>query len=539
MPSISEKPVEIWGGMECTINRVGNAYFNQLEYSGHLERPDDIALFAGLGIKKMRYPILWEQHQTADFEKTASRLEELRNRGIGMIAGLVHHGSGPEPVHMLEENFAAGLAEYAGEVARRFPWIDHYTPVNEPLTTARFCGLYGIWHPHERSDRSFCRILINECRATILAMQAIWKINPAAKLVQTEDLGIIHSTPLLKYQADFENERRWLSIDLLCGKVNASHALWTYLLDSGIAPGELAFFHDHACPPDVLGFNHYLTSERYLDENLADYPQEFWGGNGNHHYADVEAVRVATAVPAGLAGLLKQAWERYGLPIAVTEVHLACSREEQMRWLLEAWQTACRLKAGGIPVVAVTPWALLGSYGWNRLLTGPKGAYEPGLFDLSGGSPKPTVLAAMVKAFANNQTFEHPVLLVKGWWHRSSRVIYGQPETQERISGPAIRISGSLADDLSRICQERGINYQLEAGGCTNLWAVIEAGDSMIIRIEDRADLIIALPEFHPGVALWRGLDLMLDGETGYWSYDADGELRQGIDHNAPYLLAS
>ena len=56
-------------------------------------------------------------------------------------------------------------------------------------------------------------------------MQAIRRVNPAAQLVQTEDMGKTFSTPRLQYQADFENERRWLSFDLLCGRVGPDHPL--------------------------------------------------------------------------------------------------------------------------------------------------------------------------------------------------------------------------------------------------------------------------------------------------------------------------
>jgi dTDP-4-dehydrorhamnose reductase len=114
------------------------------------------------------------------------------------------------------------LADYAKEVARKFPWIKYYTPVNEPLTTARFSGLYGLWYPHATNNKSFLVMLLNQLKAVVLSMKAIREINPDAKLVQTEDLAKIHSTPKLKYQRDFENHRRWLSYDLLCGKVTAN-----------------------------------------------------------------------------------------------------------------------------------------------------------------------------------------------------------------------------------------------------------------------------------------------------------------------------
>ncbi len=239
--------IELWGGIECTINRVLDTYFDQLHYSGHYEREEDIELFAGLGIKKIRYPVLWEKHEpepdtAIDWNATEKKLNRLKELGIIPIAGLVHHGSGPKFANILDEKFPHALANYAAKAAQKFPWLEYYTPINEPLTTARFCGLYGIWHPHKQDDKSFARIVLNECKATVLCMEAIRKVNPDAKLIQTEDLGKTHSTALMKYQADFENQRRWLAFDLLCGKVNPAHPLWQYLTGAGITRDELIFF---------------------------------------------------------------------------------------------------------------------------------------------------------------------------------------------------------------------------------------------------------------------------------------------------------
>ena len=51
----------------------------------------------------------------------------------------------------------------------------------------------------------------------------------------------------------------------------------------------------------------------------------------------MQALRVVAQGVAGLESLLEEAWARYRLPIAVTEVHNGSSRDEQMRWLKEAW----------------------------------------------------------------------------------------------------------------------------------------------------------------------------------------------------------
>jgi len=216
---------EVWGGIECTINRVQDVFRDQLLYSGHYTRDGDIERFAELGIKKLRYPLLWEFHQPAadtmiDWSWTEKQLAAIRKKHIKPIAGLVHHGSGPAFTDLTDPDFPYKLASYAKAVAKKFPWIEYYTPINEPLTTARFSGLYGFWYPHIKNELTFFKMLINQLKGVVLSMEAIRKINPQAKLAQTEDLCKTHSTALLSYQADFENERRWLTYDLLCGHVN-------------------------------------------------------------------------------------------------------------------------------------------------------------------------------------------------------------------------------------------------------------------------------------------------------------------------------
>ncbi|MEO6314742.1 MAG: family 1 glycosylhydrolase [Chitinophagaceae bacterium] len=448
---------EIWAGLECTINRVDEHFRDQLADTGHYQRPGDIAAFAELGIKKIRYPILWEQHQPGKDGRTnwrwiSGKLEELRKSNIVPIAGLLHHGSGPVGTDLLQDEFPVKLAAYAATVATRFPWIEYYTPVNEPLTTARFSGLYGFWYPHRQDEFSYVKMLLNQVKAIILCMEAIRKINPQAKLVQTEDLAKTHSTALLAYQAEFENQRRWLTYDLLCGKFTADHFFWNYFLQLGIKESELNFFTTHCCTPDIIGFNYYATSERYLDENIAAYEQHLHGGNHQHRYADTDAVRSGRM--EGLATLLSEAWQRYQLPMAVTECHLNCTREEQMRWLHELWTASCRLNAAGIPVKAVTAWALLGAYDWDSLLLEKNHRYESGIFDAASGALRPTILAKMITQYARGKSFHHPLLEKNGWWHSRSPGARGT-----RNSRPLLIIGDEHARQSTFIaaCENRGI----------------------------------------------------------------------------------
>jgi dTDP-4-dehydrorhamnose reductase len=207
-----------------------------------------------------------------------------------------------------------------------------------------------------------------------------------------------------------------LGTDLLCGRVDRRHPLSSWLRAAGATEAELAWHLEWPCVPDVFGCNYYPTSERLLDPHLGRWPAETHGGNGRHRYADVAAVRCREL--RGVARLLTDVWERYQRPVAITECHLGCTREEQLRWLLEVWDEVGLARSRGVPVVAFTPWAMLGSYDWHCLMVRDEGRYEPGLFDVRGPIPRPTALAAAVRTLAAGGRPEHPTLDGPGWWRR-------------------------------------------------------------------------------------------------------------------------
>ena len=473
-------PLELWVGIECTCNRVGDNFIDQLESGGHDHRDSDLDLLADLGVRTVRYPLLWERTapdgvNEARWEWADRRLAGLRARGIEPIVGLLHHGSGPRYTSLLDPEFADKFAAYAAAVARRYPWITRYTPINEPLTTARFSALYGHWFPHARDDRSFARAIVNELRGIQLAMRAIRDVNSNAVLIQTEDLGKTYSTPRLEYQAQFENERRWLTFDALCGAWDHESTMWRFLRWAGIAERELEQLRAESSKPDVLGINHYVTSERFLDERLDRYPQAAHGGNQSDVYADVEAARVLADGCGGPRMVMAEAWKRYGLPIALTEVHIGATREDQLRWLHEAWCAAREARETGADVRAVTAWSLFGAFDWHALVTRSDGHYEPGAFDVRGPSPRPTAVAAMIRALARTGHYEHAVLHTPGWWKRADRLQYRtvdertEQELSPELSRGASRgrpllitgATGTLGRAFARACDERGIPYRL------------------------------------------------------------------------------
>ena len=420
--------LQMWGGVECTINRVHDTFFSQLTLNGHLERVEsDLDLFKDIGITALRTSLHWERSDAPEsWHLWDHLLGEMSLRQMTPIVGLLHHGSGPPSTDLLDPAFPERLAQHARFVAERYPHVLDYTPVNEPQTTGRFSCLYGFWYPHHRSMPSYVRSLHNQLKGVGLSMQAIRDIQPEARLIHTEDAGATYSTPQLEPFRQQREHRRWLGTDLLTGVVDRRHPLFSFLIENGLTEREIFWFVENPCPPSVLGLNYYVTSDRFLDHRTDLYPFLPGGDTGDEPLVDTEAVRVRPEGITGVRTILHQAWERYKLPLAITECHLGCHALEQVRWLAEVWGDTCQARAEGVDVRAVTLWALLGSFNWSNLCTRPDGLYEPGIFELTDGVPRPTPLGMAAERLARNLPLE-PLATEPGWWRRADRLIIPTP----------------------------------------------------------------------------------------------------------------
>jgi dTDP-4-dehydrorhamnose reductase len=165
-----------------------------------------------------------------------------------------------------------------------------------------------------------------------------------------------------------------------------------------------------------------------------------------------------------------EAWHRYQLPLAITESHLGCSREEQIRWFAESWESAENARRDGADVRAVTAWSLLGAYNWNTLVTHDADYYEPGVFDIRGGEPRPTALAGVLRSFGAGKKPDHPALGGPGWWHRPERLFRDRrPDHMAAVrirqkSGKGCLLvlgaNGTLGRAFVGACDVRGLRHR-------------------------------------------------------------------------------
>jgi dTDP-4-dehydrorhamnose reductase len=179
-------------------------------------------------------------------------------------------------------------------------------------------------------------------------------------------------------------------------------------------------------------------------------------------------------------------------------VHIGCTREEQMRWLVEAWRGALRARAEGADVRAITAWALLGSFNWDSLVTRDAGHYEPGAFDVRGSTPRRTALANVIASLAAGCEPSHPALRGTPWWHRADRLIHG-PSIDEplpaasgaiRAGAPMILIVGDAGrsdDAIKHVCDTRGLAAHV--GSHHEMEAMLSGLQPWAALISGRSDL--------------------------------------------------
>jgi dTDP-4-dehydrorhamnose reductase len=291
--------------------------------------------------------------------------------------------------------------------------VKRWTPINEPLTTARFSTLYAAWYPNRFfDDAAFGRAIVNEARACALAMECIRDVVPDATFLLTEDLqSFTAADERVEAYVAHKRERMYLSCELLQGRIVDGHPMHEYLTErSGIEPAELARLARRPQPPDVMGWNYYPNSERWLESDGA-------GGHRNLGVVDLAPDRMA------MLPLLQRAYDRLGVPFALSEVHVLGNERERARWMLHRYDDALAARDAGVPLVAFGAWAAFGMVDWVSLLCRNDAVCEDGIYTCAGpgAPPEPTLVAHVVAELAAGRVPVAPAELA--WWERDRRAV--------------------------------------------------------------------------------------------------------------------
>jgi beta-glucosidase/6-phospho-beta-glucosidase/beta-galactosidase len=388
----------IWAtGIEDTFvhaARPGLRALDEYELMGHYEHwREDLALVRELGASAVRWGIPWYRVEPRpgqfDWSWTDQVLpyivEEL---GLTPILDLMHYGT-PDWLagSFADPAYPRAVARYARAVAERYRGLVRwYTPLNEPLVNAEYCGLKGQWPPYLTGEQGFLTVMANLALGMVNTVEAIREVDPDALMVHVEATGLsrVEDDDLRTLAAE-EMLRRFLALDLITGRVTPDHMLHPWLLRNGVPLTALRELAARRIELDCLGLNFYPQwSTRRLSLDGAGRVQD----------------TAAEQDGAGFAELVTLYHARYGAPVMVTETSAVGDHELRSRWLARSLADIKALRARGIPVLGYTWFPLFTMIDWRyRTETGPLEQYylDLGLYTRStGGGPRwrPTPLAA-------------------------------------------------------------------------------------------------------------------------------------------------
>ena len=331
----------------CHINRAGER-LNMLQSTQHDQQVDsDYELLRSFNIRTVRDGTCWpliERSGQFDFSSLAPMVQAADRHDMQILWNVFHYGC-PDSVNILSPSFVDRFARYCAALARYID--DHtdrapfYTPINEISFLAWAAGDVGYIHPFGVGRGIELKRQLN--RAAIAGIEAIWDVNPHARIVQLEP--VIHvmaprDRPDLAERAAAQRAAQFEAWDMITGRV---------MSELGGHPHYL----------DIMGLNYYHANQwEHPDVRLRwedDPRDDRW-------------------VP--LHRLLEEVYERYRRPLFIGETsHFGAGRGAWLREVHDEVQTAIR---NGVPVEGITIYPIIDRPDWDDL----SHWHNSGLWDL-------------------------------------------------------------------------------------------------------------------------------------------------------------
>jgi beta-glucosidase len=326
--------------------------------TGHSENwHDDLRLARDLGATALRYGVSWPVVHVAPGQFEWGELDEIIAFAVDelqltIVADLVHYGTPTWlPDSFADPAYPGAIEEFAAAFAERYRGrVTHFTPLNEPVTTASFCGLRGVWPPRLTGWHGWVSVAVPMALGMVRASRAIRDVDPGAVIVHVEAATLVRTDePALDEHTDLVRHVGWLPTDLIVGRVDDAHPLWSWLVEHGADAAALEWLLQHPEVPDLIGVNYYpdLTPRRIttVADSVVQLSYDDWTRGL------VEAV-------GGFAA-------RYGLPIVITETSIEGGDDVRTRWLRDSARAARELSSAGVDIRGYTWWPLFDFVDWS------------------------------------------------------------------------------------------------------------------------------------------------------------------------------
>ncbi len=373
----------VWAtGIENTFVvqvRKGHRPLDEYELMGHYRHwRDDLSRAKPIGFKALRWGIPWYRVEPKPCEFDWSWTDEVipyivEELGITPIIDLMHYGC---PLWLEKEfinkQYPKAVADYAKAFAEHYKsLVRYYTPLNEPVVNAIWCGKRGVWPPYLKGDSGYIRLMLQLTRGIQNTVEAIKQVQPEAVMVHVEATGLSRAaTEELHALAVEDSHKNNLCLDLLSGKLVRDHPLVSWLMRNGVSINEVREISNRGRAFDILGLNFYpqwSTQQLYIDSR------------GRLAY------RAHEQDGSGFGTMIHDIYDRYQCPIMITETSAFGSDDLRAKWLRTSVSTVKELREKGVPVLGYTWFPLFTMIDWRyRFGHGPKEQYrmELGLFKL-------------------------------------------------------------------------------------------------------------------------------------------------------------
>jgi quercetin dioxygenase-like cupin family protein len=340
------------GGFECSTHRTTEGRrLDVIAATQHDVRArEDYELCRDQGIlvvrESARWPIL-DRAGTIDLEYVRQLTRHARAAGVVQVWDLMHYGY-PDDVEPMSPAFMDRFADFAravaGVVRDETDGPIFFTPVNEISYNAWAAGEVGYMAPFGKGEGpALKRALV---RAAIAGAEAIWEVDPKARMMTVEPLVRLHAPlgrPDLQSEADDFNENVVTeAFDLLAGR-----------LEPGLG-GSRAHL-------GIVGLNYYSGNQWTI--GLHDDPQHSLGWEDSRW------------VP--LSELLLAVERRYGGPLVLAET--GSSGDSRVGWIDFLTREAARALELGVDLQGICLYPIVTSPDWED----PTAFFDGGLFDLS------------------------------------------------------------------------------------------------------------------------------------------------------------
>ena len=329
-------------GIECSNptvksrGRSGRLRRDELEECGHYQHwKKDFALVKELGLRVLRYGLPYHLvHVGAgkyDWSFADEVMAEMKRLEITPILDLLHFGVPDWIGDFQNPELPIFFSDYAEEIAKRYPWVRYYTPVNEIYVTAKFSAKDGIWNECLKTDQAFVTALKHCVAASILATHAIARHRPDCVIVQSESAEYTHeacASPSPEIRLN--NKLRFLSLDLLYAHAPDADVC-IYMMDNGLSRAEYDWFMKGEPPGyQIMGNDYYGRNERIILPDGTSMEGE-----------DV----------LGWYHITKEYYDRYKKPVMHTETNVF--EEDAVKWLWKQWINILRMRKDGVPVLGL------------------------------------------------------------------------------------------------------------------------------------------------------------------------------------------